>query len=474
MISACPPPHDPSAIRNIAKPSFFRRLLGSVTRDNLVAADGVRKAREAVDRCHALLTERGESSGASLAREALACYHALAGAGIDAFFDLLGEEFSPQPGSVWRVAEEYRNDPSPRNLIRLQKVAEAPRQELFRRLNMAPGGTASLVQMRRHVLGGLKKNPHWAANDADLQHLLTSWFNRGFLTLQRIDWRTPAVVLEKLIRYEAVHQIKGWDDLRRRLQADRRCYAFFHPALPEEPVIFIEVALTHGMSEKVQPLLDPGSRLSDAARADCAIFYSITNCQEGLRGISFGNFLIKQVAEDLGREFPRIKTFATLSPIPGFRKWLATDALRLASDDHGRRIGMLREGFENAGWREEDGADTGTRQLLTQLCAHYLLRAKQGEEPLDPVARFHLANGACLERINWMGDVSEAGMSRSAGMMVNYVYKLAEVEANHEAYARQRKVIASSRLERLARNAPLAHTAPGVSGEVELQASRPV
>lgn len=438
------------------KPNFLKRLLGSAaTPAGALTASQARKARQVIARCRALLSERGEASGASLARETLAEYHALDGASLDAFFDMLGEEFSPNPTLVWRAAEDYRNDPSQQHLIRLQKTVEAPRQELFRRLNLAPGGTGTLVQMRRRLLLGLKKNPQWAGSESDLGHLLSSWFNRGFLTLQRIDWRTSAIVLEKLIQYEAVHQIQGWDDLRRRLQADRRCYAFFHPALPDEPVIFIEVALTHGMSAMVQPLLDPESPISDTARADCAIFYSITNCQEGLRGISFGNFLIKQVAEDLGREFPRLKTFATLSPIPGFRKWLAAEAAKLASEAQGKQIALLLDRLDDTQWFDDKGISAVLQKPLAALCAHYLLHAKQRDEPLDPVARFHLSNGARLERINWLGDISEAGMVRSAGLMVNYVYKLADVERNHEAYVNDHKVIATPRLEAMAREAPL-------------------
>lgn len=443
------------------KPNFLKRLLGSVSKPaGIPSSTDARKARQVIARCHALLSERGEASGASLAREALADYHLMEDGSLKVFFDRLAEEFSPDPKAVGRAADAYRDDPSPRNLINLQDTVEAPRQELFRRLNMAPGGTATLVQLRRRLLLGLKAHPHWAGNDADLGHLLSSWFNRGFLTLQRIDWRTSAIVLEKLIQYEAVHQIQGWDDLRRRLQADRRCYAFFHPALPDEPVIFIEVALTHGVSAKAQALLDPASPITDLTRADSAIFYSITNCQEGLRGISFGNFLIKQVAEDLGREFPRVKTFATLSPIPGFRKWLTSDAARLSGEAQ-TKVAPLLERLGDAQWLDDKTLTAALQQPLTQLCAYYLLRAKQGEEPLDPVARFHLSNGARMERINWMGDTSEAGMFRSAGLMVNYVYKLADVERNHEAYVKEHKLIASSRLESLAKDAPLS---PGKRG----------
>jgi malonyl-CoA decarboxylase len=289
----------------------------------------------------------------------------------------------------------------------------------------------------------IKERPAWRALDYDLRRRLRSWFNRGFLRLERIDWRTSALVLEKLIEYEAVHALQGWPDLRRRLESDRRCYAFFHPQLPDEPIIFIEVALTRGMSARAQPLLDMHAPVADAAGADCAMFYSITNCQEGLRGISFGNQLIKQVAEDLKREFPHLRRFATLSPIPGFRRWLEKNAPR-----------ELLAQIEDPAWHLGEVPEALEKQLL-QLCAWYLLRVKTGNEqdaePLDPVARFHLGNGASLERLNWMGDTSEQGMSRSAGIMANYVYWLAELERNHERYFREQLVAASSAVEKLAR-----------------------
>jgi malonyl-CoA decarboxylase len=282
-------------------------------------------------------------------------------------------------------------------------------------------------------------------------HLLRSWFNRGFLRLERIDWRTSAMVLEKLIAYEAVHAIRGWWDLRRRLEGDRRCFAFFHPQLPDEPIIFIEVALTRGMSAQVQPLLDQRAPVASTAQADCAMFYSITNCQEGLRGISFGNLLIKQVAEELKREFPQLRRFATLSPIPGFRLWL-------------EQVGdkELLAKIADPAWHLGEVPDS-LQKTLMRLCAYYLLNAKQadrkeghGAEPLDPVARFHLGNGAALERLNWMGDSSEQGLARSAGMMVNYVYWLSEVEKNHERYFREHFIAASPVIEKLAREAAVA------------------
>jgi malonyl-CoA decarboxylase len=250
-------------------------------------------------------------------------------------------------------------------------------------------------------------------------------------------------VLEKLIQYEAVHAIQGWRDLRRRLEADRRCFAFFHPQLPDEPIIFIEVALTRGMSAQVQPLLDLKSPVADPAKADCAMFYSITNCQEGLRGISFGNLLIKQVAEELKREFAHLRRFATLSPVPGFRRWLERNADKAL-------LGRIADPAWHLGAVPED-----LEKQLTRLCAYYLLHAKQAEEPLDPVARFHLGNGASLERLNWMGDASEQGMARSAGIMANYVYWLAELERNHERYFRDRAVVASPAVEKLVRELPV-------------------
>ncbi|HET7766353.1 MAG TPA: malonyl-CoA decarboxylase [Burkholderiales bacterium] len=429
-----------------AKKSFFRRLFGSIgRRPGIVSRAAVRLARHAVSLCHALMSERGEVSGARIAREALSAYQALDDAALGIYFDLLVKEFSPDPEEVGRVADAYRLDPSQANLIELQRVAEPPRQELFRRLNMADGGTGVIVEMRRRLLKLLPERPYYAGIDADLSHLLNSWFNRGFLVLERIDWRTPALVLEKLIRYEAVHEIQGWPDLHRRLEADRRCYAFFHPALPDEPLIFIEVALTRGMSSRVQPLLDLESPVADPAVANCAIFYSITNCQEGLRGVSFGNLLIKQVAEELGREFPKLKTFATLSPIPGFRKWLAATAKEHAD------IGLLLARLDTGRWFDDHAVAADMQRQLVRLCAYYLTHAKKGKEPLDPVARFHLGNGARMERLNWLGDLSAMGMRRSAGLMVNYVYRLDDVERNHEAYAREHHVVAARRFEVLAR-----------------------
>jgi malonyl-CoA decarboxylase len=409
--------------------------------------------RKVITLCHGLLSTRGEVSGSRLASEALAAYQTLEGPARDEFFDLLAKEFSPDPEEVGRAGDAYRKQPSPENLAWLQRVVEPPRQELFRRLNMARDGTSVLVDIRSQLLEGAGRNPQWEPIAADLEHLLTSWFNRGFLVLQRIDWRTSATILEKLIKYEAVHQIQGWDDLRRRLEADRRCYGFFHPALPDEPIIFIEVALTRGMSESVQPLLDPDSSVLNPKSADCAMFYSITNCQEGLRGVPFGSFLIKQVVEDLGKEFPRLRRFATVSPVPGFREWL-TRNMHIVERDAQRSAlpGMLAR-LEDPKWFDDKELSAELQKHLVPLCANYLLHAKQGKEPYDSVARFHLRNGARLERINWLGDTSATGMQRSAGLMTNYVYRLTDVERNHELYTREYRIAASHEIAALAKQA---------------------
>ncbi len=406
-----------------------------------VRANG-RSAPKLIADCHELMSERGEVSGTRIATKILSGYQALDAPSRDHFFDLLIRDFSPDPEEVGQAGDAYRQHPSPQTLAKLQRVVEPPRQELFRRLNIAPGGTRVLVEMRADLLRDGQASR--TAISADLEHLLTSWFNRGFLVLQRIDWRTPASILEKLITYEAVHQIQGWDDLRRRLAADRRCYAFFHPALPEEPIIFVEAALTRGMSESVQPLLDPQAAVADLNTVDCALFYSITNCQKGLRGVPFGSFLIKQGVEDVGRELPGIRRFATLSPVPGFRAWLDQNKSALGVD----------EKLDHPEWSRNGQLAAELKPHLLHLCARYLLREKAGKEPLDPVARFHLRNGARLERINWLGDTSTQGLERSAGLTVNYVYRLSDLERNHELYTREARISASAEVEALAARPP--------------------
>lgn len=429
---------------------FLKRLIAAaVHRRERARPD--RRVAKVIELCHALVLEAGEISGAALAREALAEYDSLSEAARETFFARLVSEFSPEPQQAIRAANHYRNQPSQANLLELRRAVASPREELFRRLNMAPGGTAALLMTRQRVLRALKWHPEWKAIDADLMSLFRSWFSGGFLALERIDWHTSAIVLEKLIRYEAVHEVASWNDLRRRVAADRCCFAFFHPALPREPIIFIEVALTEGISTAMQPLLDPDSPVSDPNSADSAIFYSISSCQEGLRGIPFGNLLIKQVAQQLRREFPRIKNFATLSPIPSFLAWLASVGNSFDATHRGQAVTETLKQLQDDDWfRGNDVAHL--EAVLMSSCAYYLLYVKEGEQPADPVARFHLGNGAQIERLNWLADISKRGLNRSAGLMVNYVYRLGEVEDNHESYVKSHRVVASRHVRRLARD----------------------
>jgi len=432
-------------------------MFGSVhKRAAAVARDGL-KVRRLVAGCSKLLTERGEAAGVSLARSTLLLYGELDRDEQTRFFAALLAEFSPDPEAVLAAAHAYAADASAANLARLFAVTEPPRQELLRRLNRAPGGTATILRMRERLLEEKRHQRELEAVDADLRHLLSSWFNPGFLQIVRVDWRTPAYLLEQIIAHEAVHEIRGWNDLRRRLDADGRCFAFFHPALPDEPLIFVEVALANRMAETVPPLLDAHSASSDPSRATTAVFYSISNCQPGLRGISLGNFLIKQVVDVLSRELPRLKTFCTLSPIPGFVAWLRP---LLATPDAPRQsplaqaVSVVAQGLgaDLAGIAGDP--DAAARRLaplkepLLQLCATYLLqRGDAGEGAQDPVARFHLNNGALLERINWSADLSKKGLRESLGMMVNYLYVPRQIVGNHEKFARGE--IAASRRVRM-------------------------
>ncbi len=410
----------------------------------------------------ALLSERGEASGAALARDLLAAYRRLDPAGRDQFHDVLATRFLPDPERLSAAAQSYIREPTAIAASRLAEAADPPRQELLRRLNGAPGATAALVEMRRQVLKTLRTRPQLSPLETDLRHLLGSWFNRGFLELRRIDWHTPANVLEKLIAYEAVHEIQGWDDLRRRLAPDRRCFAFFHPALPDEPLIFVEVALVNGMASAIAPLLAP--QAPDATPRDCdtAIFYSISNCQPGLRGISFGNMLIKQVVEDLRQEAPQLVRFATLSPVPSFRAWLdariAEGAPGLVRAEErpalavfGRRgaKGTLASLLRQPDWHAQPDIAAALMTPLRRLCAEYLTSAEGGAGPRDPVARFHLGNGARLERINWLGNTSPRGLEESYGLMVNYLYDPELIEANHEAFVHGGHVVCGDEIAML-------------------------
>ncbi len=429
--------------------------------------------------CHlaeALVSERGEASGAALARELQNSYAALDAADRQAFLTFVAGHFSPDETRLMEAARAYLENPGSQLAMELTAAAEPPRQELLRRMNMAPGGTATLIGIRKALLAEIKEQPALKPLESDLHHLFSSWFNRGFLELRRIDWNTPAVMLEKLIAHEAVHEIKGWEDLRRRLGPDRRCFAFFHPTLPGEPLIFVEVALVKGLAAAIHPLLERNEGESGAAAPDTAIFYSISNCQEGLRGISFGNFLIKQVVEELKLELPSLKHFATLSPVPGFAKWLEKqfdrDGVEGVSSLHPNEeqallsavtmtepAAALKAIVQQEGWWTEPNFVAVLRPLLTRLCAVYLTAAREGKGPSDPVARFHLGNGASLERINWLGNTAAKGLNESFGIMVNYLYDPDLIEINHERFVKKGVVAHSAEVEALLHQAPPAAAA---------------
>ena len=378
--------------------------------------------------CLSLLSEVTEVSGLQLAGVILEKYHELDEKGRLDFFSFLNKDLDIDPDLLVSLAQKYQETQSPEIFKRLSEASEPRRKELFRRLNHAPGATADLVKMREQLLSLLRENPSYARTDFDFIHLLRSWFNRGFLVLRQITWDTSASILEKIVEYEAVHEIKNLEDLRRRLlPKDRRCFAFFHPSMPDDPLIFVEVALTNGVATSIQKVLSDSREEIDLQGANSAVFYSISNCQEGLSGISFGNSLIKQVAQDLSREMPHLKTFVTLSPIPGLTKWIKDEGLEKLAEDQG---------------------------MLKQITAHYLVEAKgKNRRPIDPVAKFHLGNGATIHQINIDADLSEKGLLQSKGVMVNYLYDLSKISQNVEFFSKEGEISANTTIKSLSRQA---------------------
>jgi len=433
--------------------AFFSDLLTSISERGRTLLRRVGSSEEKPDAaglielCEALLSGRGEASGTAMAREVLDRYRHLDEAERRSFFRTLSSSYGPEREKLAKAIKAWRTQPNNADASDLHFASEPRRQELIRRLNRAPGGTGDLVAMRADLLDLMKDNKNLGALDRDVVHLLSSWFNRGFLVLRRIDWSTPANILEKIIRYEAVHEIRDWDDLRRRIDpVDRRCYAFFHPALVDEPLIFVEVALTEAIPGAIAPLLAEDRQPVAVERARVAVFYSISNTQRGLGGISFGSFLIKQVVEELRRELPKLEDFVTLSPVPGFMSWLKTAGDLPISDEERPLLGHLDE----PDWWKNAELEGQLRSVIEPLAAHYFLKARTSKGRLiDSVARFHLGNGARLERINWLGDTSAKGQRESAGIMVNYLYRLEDIEKNHEAYANDGTVVASNAVKKL-------------------------
>jgi malonyl-CoA decarboxylase len=441
-----------------------RRARGAQSRRVLTAAE-LRSVRATLrDMLDGL---GGEASARHRVAALATLYSTLDDDGRRAFLELIAREFGPDPSAISAAVAAYVEATAPDDRRRaealLRTTLASPRIRILKQFNLLHEGVKFLVDMRADLLRNLRQCPHLEPLDEELFSLLASWFDLGNLELRRITWQSPAALLERLIAYEAVHEIRSWTDLRNRLDSDRRCYAFFHPRMPEEPLIFVEIALTRDMASNVHTLLDETAPQTDPHTAQAAIFYSISNTQPGLRGVSFGGFLIKRVVDELCAEFPKLKTFATLSPVPGFRKWLearlkardpalfgAEEAVKIAV------AGKAHDAFEGmANVLAQDLAaapDVATvSAALTRLTAHYLVEQKEENRPLDPVARFHLGNGARLERVNWLADTSPRGLKQSAGVMVNYLYEIAVIEENHEAFAREGRVAVSNGVKRLLR-----------------------
>jgi malonyl-CoA decarboxylase len=406
----------------------------------------------------------GEGSALTSAAALGTSYAQLSGRGRRSFLVLVATEFDVDHDAVARAAETMLGadeDERRRAEEALRVALEAPWLRLLRQFNGLPEGTRFLVDLRADLARFAKYEPTLVPLERDLKLLLKSWFDVGFLDLRRITWDSPASLLERLARSEAVHAVNGWADLKNRLDADRRFFAFFHPRMPDDPLIFVEVALSRGIAQEIGPLLDQGAPSVDASRADTAVFYSISNAQKGLGGIPFGGFLIKRVVDELSAELPQLRTFATLSPIPRFRAWLEgqpQDTLLLAEERRELEAalgtvgsGVLLDVLRSA-WTEDEAVAAALKQPLMRLCARYLLRPKRSDEtPVDPVANFHLTNGARVEQISWLADRSPKAVAESAGLMVNYLYVLDEIESNREVFTDGRGVAASDAITGLAR-----------------------
>ncbi|MHA1564265.1 MAG: malonyl-CoA decarboxylase [Alphaproteobacteria bacterium] len=430
--------------------SVFSELLGSIAERslNMIDLGRTRSAPASSDRivefCRALLSSKGEATGIALAWQIHSGFEQLSNEQKAAFFHALSVEFGPNAESLKATAQAYLKEPSEANAIRISAAAEPKRQELIRRLNQAPDGTRRLVNMRSDLLAAMETDPDLHLVDLDFEHLLYSWFNRGFLELEQINWETSAAILERIIHYEAVHEISGWEDLRSRIDPpDRRLYTFFHPRLANDPLIFVEVALTTDTPDSIQGILSTDREPIPASAAKTAVFYSISNCQTGLRGISFGSFLIKQVVETLKRELPGLRDFITLSPIPGFADWLETQSVVTP---------LVRNADGRWDWVDQAEPNQRPEQTMPGLAAHYLLNEKNNAGfPRDAVARFHLGNGAILDRVIWAADTSPRGLKQSCSMMVNYRYKLEDIEKNHEAFVNSGSIASSNPVSRLAK-----------------------
>ena len=400
-----------------------------------------------VSLCDDLISHKGAAFGITVARDITELYQSLSPENKLLFFQKINEKYKPSFTKVNEAIENYTKSQNEKTLSDLFKVSEGKRRELFRRMNMAPNGTAIIVALREDLLKILKSNKELSELDNDLRHLFRAWFNPGFLKLTKITWDTKAAVLEKIIKYERVHQIKDMNELKRRLGEDRRFFSYFHPALEDEPIIFVQVALTKGLGKSIQELMKPSS--NNQKEYDTATFYSISNCQEGLSRVTLGNFLIKRVVYEIQEELPDIKNFGTLSPIPGFANWcrgveetkLKTILSKLNNED----ISFLKSLDLKLG----DSRIIKNKEAITKLVAHYIVNEKNKQGlPINDVSRFHLGNGAIVEDIIVNANISEQGFKRSYGVMVNYLYELKNIEKNHEDYMNNNKVIVSDKIKK--------------------------
>ena len=440
--------------------AFGRSGAGRQIRPHLPEAD-LDRLRDLMLAC--LQEQAVETAARSEAAKLGYLYLTLTEEGRKRFLRLLTQEFDLDPDDLASAVEEYLREPgSDESYGRLQEAVKPPRVQLLKMLNSLPDGFKFLVDLRADLLSFLKEEPSLRALDHDLKSLFESWFDVGLLTFEDISWDSPASLLEKLVAYEAVHAIRSWEDLKNRLDDDRRCYAFFHPKIPNEPLIFVEVALTKGIPSRIHDLLDLSAPVIDPDKANTAVFYSISSTQQGLRGISFGNFLLKQVTDRLARQHPGLKTFVTLSPIPGFRRWLLqaleegrgqellddANLARLQAAAAAAGVDSVAELLEGNDWYQDERITDDLEEPLMSLCTYYLLHERNRVgKPRDPVERFHIFNGAKVERLNWLADISEKGLAQSFGMMVNYLYEVDRLEENYELFF-EGEVAASNALQK--------------------------
>jgi malonyl-CoA decarboxylase len=398
--------------------------------------------------CDDLISNKGAAFGITVARDITDLYQTLSPENKLLFFKKINEKYKPSHTKVTEAIENYQKTQNDKNLYKLFITSEGKRRELFKRMNMAPNGISTIVSLREDLLKILDENKDLVPLDDDLRELFKSWFNPGFLKLAKITWETKAAVLEKIMKYERVHEIKDMDELKRRLGEDRRFFSYFHPALEDEPIIFVQVALTNGLGRSIQEITKP--RLDGDQKYDSATFYSISNCQEGLSRVTLGNFLIKRVVFEIQEELPNIKHFGTLSPIPGFRDWFSyledVKIKNILGDVPIENISFLKSSDLKVG----DPRIVANKVAITKLVSHYLMNEKNHKQlPINDVCRFHLGNGAIIDDIIINANISEVGLNRSFGVMVNYLYELKNIEKNHEEYINNKTIIISDKLKKI-------------------------